>query len=366
MRKDNLYIKMKRRIDHGLCLVALCLLLLPSCTEDERLQPGTPDESGTCQATLRLDVGAFNSQEGIVTRSYVGGTDDEKRVNNIWVFQYNVRTDSSMHAPVYFDGNNFDTNSIEVQLTQNENGEHSVVCIVANVGEGKDAETNESWALDEHGNIKDSFNTYTKFLEQTIPAEAAGPFISSNMGESGGKVIPMFGMSKEMAIVSKSYVSVPLVRMFARVEVKVDPSNLAELGMEIEDISFHNIPAYCRVSSLVNVDGYHNTEAAKYPDDIEWKNFPEESSGAEYKENEITLYLPENLQGTASGMEGNKETDTGKIPENALCVNLTMSYDNGNKTHTYKVYPGHDMKNDFNIMRNYIYNVNIKITTQPE
>lgn len=380
MRKNNLYIKIKRFADHGMFLTALCLFLLPSCTKDEEALPDTPEVNERCEATIRLNVGAFGLNGSIGTRS-VGGNADENRINNIWVFQYNVETGESMRNPVYLSENNFNSNDIDVDLTLNENGQHSVVCIVANVGKGvpdditdtgtgvetggdeSSGTAEKTWVFDEHGNIKEEFKTYQKFLEQAIPAEASQPFISSHMGESGGKVIPMFGESKEMVIASKCYVSVPLVRMFARLEVKVDPSDLAELGMEIKDVSFHNIPSYCRVSSLVNVEGYHNTEAATYPADIEWANFNEV-----HNENDIILYLPENLQGIVSGMAGKKETDTEKIPEKALCVALTMSYekDGEPKTHTYTVYPGFDMDNDFNIARNHIFNVNIKITKLPE
>ena len=387
MRKNNLYKKIKRSAGYGMLLTALCLFLLPSCTKDEGVLPDTPEENGQCTATVRLNVGAFGLNGSVGTRS-IGGNADENKINNIWVFQYNVETGESMRDPVYLSENNLNSNDIEVDLTLNENGQHSVVCIVANVGKGEhddstdtgtgvdtgketsgdesSATIKETWVFNENGNIKESFKTYQSFLEEAIPAEASRPFISSHMGESGGKAIPMFGESKKMVIASKCYVSVPLVRMFARVEVKVDPSNLAELGMEIEDISFHNIPSYCRVSSLVNVDGYHNTEAAKYPDDIEWKNFPEENEV--HNENDIILYLPENLQGIVSGMAGKQETTEVKIPERALYVDLTMSYekDGEPQTHTYKVYPGFDMKNDFNIARNHIFNVNIKISKLPE
>lgn len=365
MRKNNLYKKIKRSAGYGMLLTALCLFLLPSCTKDEGVLPDTPEENGRCTATIRLNVGAFGLNGNVGTRS-VGGNADENKINNIWVFQYNVETGESMRTPRYIPGDELNSNNIEADLTPNENGQHSIVCIVANVGEYVSVESTDKWALDENDNIKESFKTYQSFLEQAIPAEASQPFISSHMGESGGKIIPMFGESKKMVIASKCYVSVPLVRMFARVEVKVDPSNLAELGMEIEDISFHNIPSYCRVSSLVNVDGYHNTEAAKYPDDIEWKNFPEENEV--HNENDIILYLPENLQGIVSGMAGKQETTEVKIPERALYVDLTMSYekDGEPQTHTYKVYPGFDMKNDFNIARNHIFNVNIKISKLPE
>lgn len=368
MQTDYPYImKTQYGISLKLILVFSLLFLFSSCAKDEDNMPVTPNGNGLCTATLRLNVGTFARNTSGGTRS-VGGTDDENRINNIWVFQYDAETGESLHVPVYLD--NFDSNDIDVTLTLNEDGTQSLVCIVANVGEfvdaGDDTDTGESagttkekWALDENGNIKADFNTYEKLQQQTIPEAVSRPFISSNMGNTGGEVIPMFGVSKAMAIVSKCYVSVPLVRMFARVEVAVDPSYIHELGMEIEKITFYNIPSYCRVETLASDENYHNTQPAAYPDAITWDEF--DASDA----NDVILYIPENLQGIVMGMTGKQETDDAKIPEHALRVELVMSYGE-NKTHTYKVYPGFDMENDFNIMRNHIFNVSIKITKLPE
>lgn len=353
MKTDYPHTKIKRGIGSKSVLAVLFLLLLSSCTKEEDISQDTPDGNGHCEATIRLDVGSFALTGRAGTRASVGGTADENRIDNIWVFQYNVETDQLMGGnPVYYE--DFDSNNIDKDLEGNTNGQHSVVCIVANVG--------ETWALDKHGNTKDVFQTYHGFLTQAIPASATEPFISSNTGESGGKVIPMFGESKPMVIASKCYVSIPLVRMFARVKVYVDRADLEERGMTIQSIKFCNIPSYCRVNSLTEDDGYDNTNSAVYPDGIEWTSYEVESA------NEVTLYLPENLQGIVAGMSGKLETDDKKIPEKALRVELTVSYgnDTAKKTHTYKVYPGLDMENDFNIMRNHIYNVSIKITKLPE
>lgn len=354
MRTDYPHIKIKRGIGPESILAVLFLLLLSSCTKDKDTLPDTPDGKGQCEATIRLDVGAFGMNGRAGTRAFVGGTDDENRINNIWVFQYNVETGKLMHV-AYCD--DFDSNDIKTDLDPNKNGEHSVVCIVANVGEFIDAEKKETWVPNEQNDTIEDFQTYENFLTQVIPALATQPFISSNMGEeeNNGKVIPMFGESKQMVIASKCYVSVPLVRMFARVSVHVDLADLIEL----ENITFQNIPSYCRVSSLVKDDD--KTEPAQYPEDIEWTSY---DAG---KVDEVILYFPENLQGTVAGMINKEETDNYKIPEHALRVKLTVSYekDGENKT-TYKVYPGLDMDSDFNIMRNNIYNVSITINKLPE
>lgn len=371
MQTEYTYLNKQRGISFKSILAVVLLLLLSSCTKDENMLPETPDVNNPCGATLRLDIGAFDFNGNNVTRGnvsgikddYVSGTKDENIVKDIWVFQYKADDGTILHAPVYID--NFDINDIKVDLTQNVGTETSLVCIVANVGEFTNDGSKEKWALDENGNPKEIFKNYNSFLKQAIPHSASKPFKSGYLGEHGGRVIPMFGISKKMSIVSKCYVSVPLFRMFARVEVLIDPAQRPE--MEIEDITFHNIPSYCRIASLADTDG-ELTNPTVYPDNTTWTTFP---IG---KVNNVIIYLPENLQGIVSGMTGDRVTDDEKVPEHALYAEVKMSYmkDTTKKTYTYKAYfgfdndPNSDTNRDFNIRRNRIYNLNINIKNLPE
>lgn len=347
MRITDSYIsKLKRSA--GLCLAMLCPFLLPSCAEDGDITPETA-EGGTCKATISLNVASFG-QSGQADTRYVEGFDDEKIIRNIWVFQYNANTGKSMKEPVYLD--NFDSNNIQVDLASNTGGEKSRVYIVANIND-------EWWALDEVSKtIKEEFNTYEKLVAHALPDATSAPFLGENLGENG-KTIPMFGVSETMAIVPQCYVSIPLVRTFARLVVKVDPSYPHQVGMELANLTVSNIPAYCQASSVAPAEG--DSEAATYPATVTWSDF---DAG---KVEELHLYVPENLQGKVAGMTS-KQTAAEGFPEKALAVKVTMSYtkDGAPLTHTYTVYPGLDMTNDFNIKRNYIYNVNIKITKLPE
>ena len=330
-------------------LFLLCLCLLAACADDGTWALEHPDESGSCLTTLRLDVGGYAS--GNATKAIVGGSDDENLINDIWVFQFDAETGESLHEPVYMD--DFNSNDIEVNLSQNSDGSQSRICIVANIGD-------EYWAKNADGTTVEGFKIYDSFLQQAIPAEAAEPFLSTDIGNSteNGRAIPMSGTSKDMAITSKCYVSVPLYRMLARVDVEVeDLSTIQQLGMTIEKLYFSNIPAYCRVGTLESDD---DTQMATYPDNIwnEEKYDCGNTSGA-------ILYVPENLQGKVNDMTSKQEADKESIPEHALAIHLLVSYGEG-KEHTYTVYPGLDTKNDFNVKRNHIYDVNLDITKLPE
>lgn len=348
MRTNNTFNMMR----HGLLLAVFCFLL-PSCSEDEISIPDTSrNETGLCEATLRLTVSTFDQQGTAGTRSVQGNT-DEDRIKDIVVLQYNVQTDSCMHA-VYIDSEDFDSSDIQVGLKSNDTGEQSYVCIVANVHE-------ELWALDEHDQVIKEFDTYTKLRNHSLLRNALDPFTSSSMGAQGN-TIPMFGVSKAMAIVSKCYVSIPLERMFAKVRAYIDPSYITDFGLKLEGFSFDNIPYYSRIETI---SPGNDSEAAVYPDTISWHSYDtSELNGL----NEVILYVPENLQGKVEGMTSKQDKATlGMIPEHAMKVILAVSdTTDATKQYTYTIYPGGDMDNDFNVKRNHIYNVNVSIKNKPE
>lgn len=194
MKTDYPHIKIKRGI--GSKSVLAVLFLAPAVVMHERGGhiARHSGRKGQCEATIRLDVGSFGLNGRAGTRASVGGTADENRIDNIWVFQYNVETGQLMrNEPAYID--DFDSNNIKVDLKTNENGEHSVVCIVANIGKGEVNEetdsgesadtdggagtgddssgtTEETWVSNKYGELKDVFKTYQGFLSAAIPASA--------------------------------------------------------------------------------------------------------------------------------------------------------------------------------------------------
>lgn len=337
-------------------LATFCLFMLPACSGDEEPASDTQrDESGLCQAILRLNVSSFSQDGTIGTRSLQGNT-DEDRIKDIWIFQYNAETGESLKTPVFKD--NFDSSDIDINLTPNDTGEQSLVCIVANIHE-------EGWALDNYGNINTELDTYEKLVNHALPINALDPFTESNLGESG-HTIPMFGVSKAMAIVSKCYVSIPLVRMFAKVRAYIDPGPITDLGITLQGggFKFSNIPYYSQIGTIAPED---SSKAATYPSGV---NFMTYVNSEIENTNEVTLYVPENLQGKVEGMKSKKtaKEDGFSFPEKAMKVELTVLYGKNyeKKQHTYTIYPGGDMVNDFNVKRNHIYNVNVSITKTPE
>lgn len=351
MRKDKPYIDKKgRAVGHRLFFAVLCLCLpLMSCTNDEAT---LPDKDDSCRVTLRLDVSSFGQQDAGITRS-VAGNSDENLIKDIWVFQFSKQTGTLLKEAVYLNLSDGNTDDIEVDFVQSGANESSIVCVVGNTHDA-------SWAYDANKLTKEAFRTYEGLQEQSLPDEVSKPFLSSKMGENEGYTIPMYGESAEMVIASKTYIRVPLVRMFAKVDVYVDPSYPHEMDMSINQITYSSIPLYSRVKAIEGSD--------EYPTDIAWIEF---EAG---KADEYILYIPENMQGTVDEMDDKKEdgrVNPDLFPEKALAIHIDMKHTVGegddaeSHIHPYTVYPGMDMTNDFNIKRNYIYNVIIKITSDP-
>lgn len=360
MRKDKTdRNEISCRLACWMAACALCLGGLPSCDTEVTL-PDIPEE--TVRATLNLAVSSFSQQDSIETRA-VNGNTDEDRVRDLWVFQFNAGTGELMGMDnngngnaKYINDNQLDDiqNITSIDFIPNGTGEQSIVCVVANTHD-------KEWARDENEQIREGFKTIDGLRAQVLPDSVIKPFLSSNMGESG-YTIPMYGESAQMVIASKAYIRVPLIRMFARVEVYVDPSYAYNHHLKIRDITYSNIPFYSRIKAI--------TEKDEYPETIAWKDTILGNA------DDYIFYVPENMQGEAEGITNKSDADPNLIPPHALAIKIRMDHatmlpggeddDDQSHIHLFTVYPGMNMKNDFNIKRNQRYKISIKISNEPD
>lgn len=306
------------------------------------------ETSETVEAIVSLSVNDFISPDG--TRASTPGNSDEMRILNALVFQFDAETgvllkNSDLVTPEAADGSNNFQVGFKPYIK-------SVIAIIANVG-------SDEWIYDNipQKEVKEEFKNYEKFLEVSLPTKRVGYLDSNDIDRTG---IPMFGVSKEIYITNKTFVMVPMERLFARVDVTVDFNAVSavENNFKITNLIYRNIPGYCRLKSLAESD----EKQGAYPQEIEWKTYDAEGVSS------FSLFMPGNLQGKVSGMTSKQNADTYPIPEHALAIDLTIHYDKEGvtKEHTYTVYPGLDEINDFNVKRNRIYDVNIKLTKLPE
>ena len=112
---------MKRHIiPYLLPLLGVLSGLLASCTDEfveDRPTTVVVDDTNLVETRLSFDVAAMNTP-AVQTRTADDpddlpseniseeekrGTDAERKIDNIWVFQYNVETGQSMKTPVYIE-----------------------------------------------------------------------------------------------------------------------------------------------------------------------------------------------------------------------------------------------------------------------
>lgn len=329
----------------NLVMLMCSVVFASSCTSEYDPQLLDKPHGEDVTVPVSLAIQDFENPDG--TRAEVAGNDDEFKIHDIWVFQFDAVTGVKLQDGLFIDFDDSSSQTSDNFKVTFKYDKKSRIAIVANTGD-------KNWIYSENSEKKPEFDNYGTFLTAALPASISNPFVSTDIHDTG---IPMFGVSKEIVITSKAFVMVKLQRMFARVDVVVDFNALVNVeNFEITKLKYRNIPKYCRLKSLSESDD----KAGVYPDGIEWGDY-DAGNGIEY-----SLYMPGNLQGKVAEMESKLTAIPEQIPAKALAIDISIEYGGDVKSHTYTVYPGLDEKNDFNVKRNRIYNVRVKLTKLPD
>lgn len=284
------------------------------------------------------------------------GTDAERRIDNIWVFQFDATSKKLLITPRYYEleASPDEQNAHEVNVLLKPNVE-SIVYVVANTG-------SKDWAS------VDNSSTFDDVKRLSIPLTDYYYYIAIGAGGElaiDDKRIPMEGESVSVVTSQNGKINVKLIRMFAKVEINIGyiPETL-----DIYDVVVENIPEYCQVGSIAPID---ENVAADYPTETGWGQcvFNPKDDQGKYKT--MTIYLPENLQGrNKDATENDAEYKTNNASgKNALYLNFKANYKNlftGSIEDTgreYIFYPGADNYSDYNIKRNNIYKITLNLYT---
>jgi len=334
-------IKMKRIY---LALLSPLLLMAGGCADDFFSPSASETADGTTvEAYLSLTVNELSVATGGSRAAEPSDipevvTDDEKRIDDIWVFQYSAASGNQIINAAYYEiGNQEELNNLKVLL---KDGVESHICVVANTG-------NPDWGK------KYTFKTYSELKVQALPNPE--PIKLDEF-----KPIPMEGEVKNVTVSADAKIKVPVTRMFAKLVISF--GNLAD-GMSPYSIEINSIPDYCRVESLGK--GLTEGHAATYEPNTEWVTRSFNADSEDGKTQEYMIYVPENLQGES---DNSGENDKGvSAPGKALVIKLIMKYKApGSDTDsdlTYTVYPGGNTYNNFNIRRNNVYRIKININS---
>jgi len=336
-------------------LLTIALLFASSSCKDD-FEPTSEEADGEDLIKVNLSVTvnelnlkseATRTAEPSLTKEEA--TEEEKRIDDLWIFQFDSTNGNALITPIYYKiKSQSELSSLDVMLKENAN---STICVVANTAD-------PNWAL------SDSFKTLDGLKSQQLPNELY-PIYESEL-KSGKNSIPMEGTLQSVDVNGSSTIEVKVTRIYAK--LKIWTYELAE-DLKLQSIEINNIPHYSRVEPLTDTANPDN--AAQYPDGIYWitRSFnTTESEGTDESnssdEKFYSIYIPENLQGEVEGMT----TKSGEnIPQKAIVITMQFEYKeiiNGevaSKTVKYTMYPGENMTNNFNIRRNNVYRIKVRV-----
>ncbi len=309
---------MKRLMKHGPGLLAVSVLAglsVLSCTQAELIEPEQPKSPTAFEyvgnpTEAYLDITVSGLTVDALTKAEIGNgpvddTEAERRVNNLWIFQFDKSSGDLISDPQYITiqtDNQQILRNIPVTLSDN-NGAASVVYVVTNTDDS-------DWAsYDKTAETYTGFTTLTLLKEHTIPNPAPIRLaaVSGDGGTSESDLsIPMSGSNGEddesLIITKDIVVKVPVRRMFAKMNVTVNLATEETYdGSSISSFMIEKIPNTCTVATNYNGETWYYPSLGGY--DVSRTFDPGTATTGDdgsLTYGPFTIYIPENLQGSQS------------------------------------------------------------------
>lgn len=307
----------------------LFTILLGACTENTFLNtplPDAPDEGDLEPVSLNLQslpVHVIGEEWEAQPATRVSTGMQESLISNIWVFQYS-NINNQITAPRYYTVS--DASNVKIMLRP---AQDSKVYILANTN-------NANWA-----NARD-VSTVDKLNSQTMTFNNE----SAVYGGSNKNLLMFGGTTTSINAGSVNNIgTINLKRMVAKINFKYTVNTT---GLTVTKITIENASNKIKIGEPT-ASPYPTTLTACSYDDI---NSPQ--AGTTY-----TWYVPENLQGATSNSDEKKKNES--APANALAIRLYIDSELDGSNYVYTIYPGENKTNDFNIKRNYFYNVSLQL-----
>lgn len=323
--------------------------IMTGCADDGMIPPhGWDDDSPLQFAVNAFTVSGGDGCRGAEPSDYPEPESaQEKAIHDFWLFQF--KSDGTqLAAPVYYtigtDGATLNelTRKAYDNLTRNT---LMTIYVVANTGD-------PDWVT------ASGFATLDEVKAQKLAQPSPIRLKEEEGGINSAFFIPMSGELSNVTVMDKSIVVVSLTRMYAKVKIK---TSFTDTDMTLYYVDIAGIPWYCKVTSMTNgVDAGNGEPAAvPFPENTMMISRAFKSSDAVTEDDGskwLVLYIPENIRGEID----NADKATGQnIPENALTVKIKAKRDGADFYFT--VYPGENIRNNFNIRRNCVYRVSVAV-----
>lgn len=328
-----------KRMNESILLLFLFLWVVGGCTQTEvEERPVPPHVLKDVEAVFNLHVLASqvpltrSAGDTIPTRS-VSDLDAgrDKNIASLWIRQYDAEGRLLYH---YYNGS-MTSNKINVKLKQNQSTDDSKshVWFVANSGD--------------LGEIA----TETKLKQHVLAysSTATGLPESGLCGMSGmwEGVVKEDGGAKE--------ISVDLTRLLAKITFTYKISETPNsFSFDIDSIMLKSVPDRSQIDTA-------KTQLA----DVIYQTYKETDFTSSNSDGKVTKYwyLPENMAGTGLTVDSEKNK-TGKGVSDATYIEMAGTAVQGGVTYkdvVFRFYPGKDHKNNYDIMRNAHYNMEVTL-----
>ena len=307
-------------------LIILSFLLLVSCKR-EALNPAK-DTAKVVTAHFSFTTAPMQ-QKGVATRSTPSSTVDDQQITDINVLQF----DNSGNFLKQSYTSSFNPAAFEVLLVPNVTGATSNIYFIANSGSQIATPANEA-----------AFKTQVKAI-----ASETDLMINGSVGK---KSIPMFGQLLTQTVPANGYITtmnVTMTRMLAEVDLTYTVDASITSSFTLEQVRVCNVPT----SMQYYTPGTGNFPAT--PSSTTVINLPLETATAPGPTT-VTFYLPDNCRGVGTNTAGTNERLKSGV-DYATYIELighTKGVQGGDEI-AYRIYPGADNYNDYNIVRNTHY-----------
>lgn len=316
------------------CLILTCIAA--ACTENTMLTPPpyeVSDEKNLEEVFLnleRLPVRVIGEAwEAEAETRVASAAVKENAINNIWAFQYDS-SNKQLTAPRYYTVSSLTNLKIMLRPATN-----CKVYILANTN-------NSAWANARDVSTVDKLNNQTQTLNNET-AVYGGSHNNLMMLGNAANVTISAGTNNNLGTVT-------MKRMVAKINFKYTLAAGVADQLTVTKIAIENIP---------NVIKTGEPSAAPYPATLTACTYNEITSPA--AGTTYTWYVPENLRGTTTNTDEKTKNET--APADALTVRLYIDSKADGSNYVYTIYPGENKTNDFNIKRNYFYNVSLQLNS---
>ncbi len=376
--------------------VPLMCVLCASCTDDIDLKLEQQRSGFTIvgePVEISLSIAVSDLTANVATRAEdpleynVEDTEEERHIDDLWIFEYDQSSGKLVYTPTQVSiKDQSELDHIEVTLSDNY-GRNVVLYVVANSGSGVSDNSKEWVSYNSTTGTYDGFMTLEELEKKAIPTphpqrmtwdETKQKYVihTDDANVVGSISIPMSGYLKGITIEEDADILVPVERMFAKVLVRVDLSDFSEdyESAWLNTVTIGNIPEYSTVGALGNSQ---TTQPADYSGCEQWlqrrfNSVGESSSdtGSDPSGGSVDavypylIYVPENIQGENQVDDSTDKADN--VP-NSYALSVTAGIyviENGSTIGEYTsfiAYPGGNTTTNFNVRRNCIYRVTLKI-----